>query len=257
MGIDLGRLLEQHAVRGAARGRRRCAAPRRRSVSARSSSRGVRRLVREPAIDVPGEGELVERGRRRARRARVRAPRRRAPAAVRGLDARGGAALHELALDRVERRELVVPAGEGEDLVGDAEELGEEALEMRREIEEQRRLVLRVQRLGVGATRARAARRARSSAVSRNPTKWPSSRTRPVAAVEVLEREAVSESKRQRVAVRRGAQRSRYCSLSFTSFHCSASGGGSFLSVMDGQVLASSALSAVKASWPAGRSSSA
>ena len=108
------------------------------------------------------------------------------------LDARAGAPLHELPLDRVERRELVVPAGEGEDLVGDAEKLREKPLEVRREIEQELRLGFRVQRLGVGAPRAEppgergVGSLQECDEMSVEPDEaWP--------AVEILEREAVGE----------------------------------------------------------------
>ncbi len=51
-------------------------------------------------------------------------------------------------------------------------------------------------------------------------------------------------------------QRSRYCSLSVTSAHSSASGGASFFSLITGHCCASSALSSMNSRWSSGRSSS-
>jgi hypothetical protein len=134
-------------------------------------------LLREPAVDVPGERELVEptaEERHELAFERLAVERFRCG----GFDARAGTALDELALDPVERRELVMPAGENADLVGDAEKPGEEPLEVGREIEQQLRLGFRIQRLGVGPTGAEP-RASALSAVSRNARKCPSSRTRP------------------------------------------------------------------------------
>ncbi len=152
MGIDLGWLLEEHAVVVSLPAGGRVQGPAgvlQREVELAS----VSRLLREPAVDVGGERELVEaaaeeRGQLAFERAAVER------FGLRRLDARPGAALDELALDRIQRRELVVPPGEGEDLVGDAEELRQEPLEVGREIEQQLRLGFRVQRLGVGTARA-------------------------------------------------------------------------------------------------------
>ena len=69
------------------------------------------------------------------------------------LDLLDRAALHEQPLDRIERRQLVVPRLQRPHLGGDAEQLADEILEMRREIDQQVGFSLAVERLGCGARR--------------------------------------------------------------------------------------------------------
>src|SRR5262249_5463498 len=135
--IDLCRLLEEHAVRvlrAAGRGVQRPGGVFQRELELAR----VAGLVREPALDMGRERELVEfavEQRSQLALERVRVHRLR----FRRLDLRAGAPLDELAFDAIERRELVVAMLEPRDLVDDAEELGEEAFERRGEIEQQSR----------------------------------------------------------------------------------------------------------------------
>ena len=76
-----------------------------------------------------------------------------------------GLALHELALDAVERRQLVVARRERLDFRLDAEQLRDESLEVRREREQQLRFLLRRQRRGLGA-RARSSRSRSAASLS-------------------------------------------------------------------------------------------
>ena len=192
--IDLRRLLEQHAVAvplAAGSGMQRPAGVLQREVELAR----VLSLLCEPPVDVRGERELVE----PAAEARSELPFERRAVQRFGFgrfDARAGAPLDELALDRVERRELVVPLRKCEDLVGDAEELGEKALEVRREVEQQLRLGLCIQGFGIGAAGAQGAGEGgiRGFEEREEPLVQPGEAG---ALVEILEREAVGESQRQ------------------------------------------------------------
>ncbi len=62
-----------------------------------------------------------------------------------GLHLVGGAALHELALDAVERGEFVVAGGKGAEFGLDAEQLGEKIVQVRRDLEDQRRFGFRIE----------------------------------------------------------------------------------------------------------------
>jgi len=91
-------------------------------------------LVGEPCHDMAGECELAERlaealGQGSSERLGVEA------GGLLGLEGALGTPLHEQALARVERRQLVVPGRQAGRFGADAEELGQEILEMRREID--------------------------------------------------------------------------------------------------------------------------
>ena len=72
------------------------------------------------------------------------------------LDLLDGAALHEQALYRIERRQFVVPGLQFADFGGDAEQLADEVFDMRGEIDQQIGFRLAVERVGVGASRHQA-----------------------------------------------------------------------------------------------------
>ncbi len=132
-------------------------------VARRLQWQRVRRLVREPARDpfgiaqFPGEDAragLEIAGRATDQRVEFLAQ----PVAIELdglglLDLLDGAALHEQALRRIERRQPVVARLERPHLAGNAEEVAEEVLEMRREIDQQLAFALAVKRLGRGARR--------------------------------------------------------------------------------------------------------
>ena len=152
--ILLLRPLEQHAGANVLAAGLRMQRPGR--VTQREIELGrVRGLVGEPARDVRREGELVEAS---AEMAAQLALERAAVERLRILrrDARRRPSLHELALDLMERRQLVVAVRQRRHFVHDAEELSDEPLEVRRDVEDQRRLVLRGDRVRNGACREQA-----------------------------------------------------------------------------------------------------
>ena len=69
------------------------------------------------------------------------------------LDLLDRAALHEQALDRIERRQLVVAGLQVADFGRDAEQLADEVLDCRGEIDQQIGFRLAIERIGVGARR--------------------------------------------------------------------------------------------------------
>ena len=188
--VEPVRHLEEHAVAVLLARPPATASPRRRIRSASLELRRMRRLVVEPARDMPrrkrnsqasvpwrvarSAGPPPNSGASSAASFGRRAPR------PRLLDPLDRAALHEQPLHRVERRQRVVPRLQRADLGGDAEQLADEILEMRRDIDQQVGFGF-ARRARPGRARAAISRscKAASSAAARCATKARSSRISP------------------------------------------------------------------------------
>ena len=156
------------------------------------SSSAALGLVSEPFRDLFRERELVERAAEPGLELRLQ----RGPVELRrvvGLHLVRGAALDELALDRVQGRELVVARGERAELRLDAEQVGEKIVQMRRDLEDQRRFGLAVEARGILARSGEVRQQRARAGLVGGPEVVPEGRVeldQPVAAVELGEGEA-------------------------------------------------------------------
>ncbi len=145
--IDLGRDLEQHPVLHMLAAGRRVQRPGS-VLQGEVEFGGVIRFVGQPLRDRHGVGDLVEFSGENLLQPGFESGAVERCRLVR-LDLVAGAALHEMALDRVQRRKLVMACGERAEFRPDAEQLGEKVIEVRRDLEDQRRFGLGVERRGI------------------------------------------------------------------------------------------------------------
>jgi hypothetical protein len=191
------------------------------------------------AVGLPGrqgarEGQFLERRAQPALQARQRLVG--VERAERGLVGVGQQrlALDELPLRADERGQPVVVGAQRREFVGDAEQRADEGVEVGRQGEQEIGLGPVGQRLRIATGVGELLLKRRTGGCERL-AKGRVDAQQAVAPVQVLEPQSEGQT---------GHQRSRYWSLSLTSFQSSASVSAGFVRVMLGHVLASSALSA-------------